>query len=177
MNKKATHLGIVLLAIVVIILGTIIAFYLSSPDEKTAKEEISLQEELSITELKLCDSIDENYNCNQRSNTDFKVGDKALIYFKITGFEKEQKGDKANVRLIEDFRLLDSNGEVVPTFDMPNLVEINQEISPNLASIPVRNQIDLMILRSDDLTMEISIKDLVAGETVIARKTIRLSYG
>ena len=112
MNKKAAHFGIVLLAIVVIILGTIIAFYFSQSDSKTG--EAPPNQELSISGLKLCNSVDENFYCDEKANGAFKVGSSFYIYFLIENLEAKKVRGQYRIGFVEARDMLNVDGSVIP---------------------------------------------------------------
>ena len=177
-NKKGVHFGIVLSAIGMIILVFLAGLWFGSlKEEPVSYEEVAEAEpELEIIGLKICDYVEEGYNCERGEDLNFKVGDKAVIYFEVWGFGI--KGENGNVRvsLKEDFKLLGSNGDIIPNFDLFNLLVIDEEVNPDLQFIPVTNQIDLNILRQEDLVIEILVEDYLSGKTTMARKKISLSY-
>jgi len=136
-----------------------------TPPSLESPETVGLQASLQI-----CRAIDENYRCSP-GGQDFKVGDNALVLITVQGFGARE----GKVHLQESFRLRDADGNMVPSYDLPNVVEISQEIPTSLRSIPIKNEVSLLLIYRGQLTIEVEIHDLLLETSTVVQKGINLS--
>jgi len=71
---------------------------------------------LTITELKLCNNIDANWNCNENPTGTFKRGNSVWVYAKLTSFVTKINESKQKIGIAENVFVLNPSGVPVPKF-------------------------------------------------------------
>ena len=160
MNKKAANLGIVLLVIGLIMLVSVgILFFYGT---KEAPELPPPAPEVEIDSLRLCNYIDDDYNCVIKGDNIYSPGNTVYVFFEIENL----KPVNGKIDYTEDFEVYDSNGKLIPEATKQNLISEEVDISQlNLPyTIPVRN-----ILPSEktdppgEYSIRIIVKDINSG--------------
>ncbi|MBI2661178.1 hypothetical protein HYX09_02810 [Candidatus Woesearchaeota archaeon] len=132
-GKKAADFGIILILIIGLILGSALIFYITGSREvkteigapEPAAEEIAEEQPLRITSAKLCNSLDEKYNCDENAEGEFAAGSAVNLYIRAVGF----KANDGIISYSEDFELYDSKNNFMPEGSKKGIVSGELDVS------------------------------------------------
>jgi len=144
-NKKGAHFGLILVVIFVIILIILAGFWFSGLREKKLGnyEGVSeIEPKLKITELKLCNGVDENFYCYENTEDIFKRGENVYVYFIVDNIKAKNIGNSFKIGIFEDRYVYGPDNTLITELKSKKIVDIEREVDEGgLYNIPIKNEL------------------------------------
>jgi hypothetical protein len=186
MNNRAMgtkELNVVLAVINIILLITLIIVWMSAGKEEKRETEMigefeagigeqditinaqfaGEQKALSIDEIRLCRSIDENNKCDESTN--FKKWDDIYAILSVSGFEQAQTEEGWLTGLSENMKTTDSEGNIIEKMTGFVMQSANYTQDRQDTTILTNKFTTLLKINNPgDYTLEVEIVDEITGE-------------
>ncbi|MBW2992652.1 hypothetical protein KY345_05540 [Candidatus Woesearchaeota archaeon] len=193
MNRKAigtNELSVILIVINIVLLVSVIIVGLSLRKEEVEEEEFifegfevgeqklidpqfKVKEEPLSADVKLCNSIDENFNCDE-SNT-FGFGSDIYVLFSVSGFQQADTDQGWLTGIRGDIKAINSDGEVIEQINglLFNFAEYTQT---RQSSVKLKEKIStfLKIDIPGEYIFEFEITDRISGEKITKRVNLEI---
>ena len=118
-SRKGASFGFAMAVIAVVILGAVGVFYFTSKnnfqkaiDEKPKTAEIK-EQELMITQLKLCNSIDEDYNCVENFDGKYEPISFIDVLIRVEGLQSKLINGQYKTSYTQSREIIGPNNEIV----------------------------------------------------------------
>ncbi len=139
-----------------------------------APEENIIPGELKITEIKLCNNIDDNYVCDENVNGKFKKGSKIWIYAVVNGLSKLKVEGNLEISFIKNILTTGPDDNIAYNLSAQGIRK-DGFVEKNAENVYLKNYFDTT---ANDLTGEyqlnLEIIDEVSGSQTIAIKKFTL---
>lgn len=179
MSRKAVNFGIAALVIAIVILGAVGWFYfIYSKDER--KPEIPAAEisqparRFGIVDMRLCDSIDENFNCKENLNAEFNTISFIDILIKVDGLKAKEENGGYKIAYAESREIIGPGNEVI---EPQNVVIDKEDTVPNEGSYSVNLKDNIIIFenaRLGNYLLKIIITDKNTGNIVTENEGFKI---
>ena len=183
MNRKAmgtNQLNVILIVINVILLVAVVIVWMNMNKEVKAETQLVGESQAGTGEqaaglseaktvplsanVKLCSSIDENYNCNETSK--FRINSVIYMLFSVSGFQQADTDEGQLIGIRANVNTTDSSGKSIESmtgllFDaaLYNTTEQNLRFKEYLSTL-------MKISSAGSYNFEFEIIDMITGETI-----------
>ncbi len=133
----------------------------------TTTKKIEYKEEqeegpIELYEIKLCNNIDQYFNCYENRYDEYEMGEKVYIYFRIYLDAKQMGNEAYKIGFIEDREVIGPNGTVVsPPSTQRHMMDVSREV-PEVGtfSMPIYNIIETLdYTEKGEYTVNLIIND------------------
>ncbi len=178
-NKIGVYHLIAIAIIFVLIIIISLGIYVYVINNKIqASQEISIEEvsvNLQISDLKLCNNVDENFNCDENEDSVFKLGDRIFTLFDVN-VQSYDVDNSLKIGFSENRLVIDPKEEIITNLEQEDIVVVERTVDKEgFYSIPVINE---LISDQTDLegtyTIVISIQDKFSEQTAIELVTFKI---
>ena len=178
-NKIGVYHLIAIAIIFVLIIIISLGIYVYVINNKIqASQEISIEEvsvNLQISDLKLCNNVDENFNCDENEDSVFKLGDRIFTLFDVN-VQSYDVDNSLKIGFSENRLVIDPKEEIITNLEQEDIVVVERTVDKEgFYSIPVVNE---LISDQTDLegtyTIVISIQDKFSEQTAIELVTFKI---
>lgn len=126
------------------------------PEEEEAPE--AVEEKLEITELKLCDNIDENWVCDENVNKEFSTGDDVWLLVIIKNMGVYKTNNQYYVDLSEYVEVTDEKLNQITSLT-GELIHYNRLFAEMPEQIKLKNKFSTKDLTKGNYSISLSIID------------------
>jgi len=125
------------------------------------------QEPFAFSLVAFADSIDDNFNFQERASPAFAIGDGVHIFLEIAGFSRLEEDGMFTSGFVEDISATGPNGEPVPDLEAPGLIDQDYNLDHEVYFMQFRNDFAIPAeFQPGTYTLHITVTDKISQEVV-----------